>query len=391
MARDRRIDDQDLTEADRIIIGLYDRTREPIAWDESDDAILSYAREVRAAGPGAAGTDGGEGTASPTDGDGDNVVPFAPRGRGLLGRVIHSPATGFAMAASLMIGVFAGQGLSPYLDLGVAPGYQDLKERNERLSREVATGTGVRTRSIQVEPGAPGAATSAESAGVSLASLSETLGGYECANLSAAVSADRRVRITGFVSTTQELRQLSRRLSGLPRRMEVVNQARVLGWPYCRALDLLIRAGGAHSPSERLPVVRPYDHGAEYVEGQNLVVEAAATTLYDGHIYVDLIQHDGSVVHLLWSPERLGREAAAGQQVLLGTAGATFTIVPPFGTEMLVVVSSPVRLFDTPRPQVEKAEEYLKALEDAVAKVPFADPERQVVSNYHFIETGPAR
>ena len=122
MAHDRRIDDQDLTEADRIIMGLYDQTREPIAWDESDDAIMAFAREIHAEGPPVADSDA-DSDAGDQEADG-NVVPFGPRKRSFVSRIIHSPATGFAMAASLVIGVFVGQGINPYVDLGVAPGPQ---------------------------------------------------------------------------------------------------------------------------------------------------------------------------------------------------------------------------------------------------------------------------
>ena len=126
-------------------------------------------------------------------------------------------------------------------------------------------------------------------------------------------------------------------------------------------------------------------------KGQGLVIEASASTAFAGYVYVDFVQHDGSVLHMMWTEQQVGRNAAAGQQFLLGTAGQTFTIVPPFGTEMLVVVSSPTPLFNAPRPQVEDAKTYLAELETALKKATVPNAENQPVSNYHFITTGPAK
>ena len=325
MAHDRRIDDQDLTEADRVVMGLYDQTREPIAWDESDDAILAFAREIHAEGPPAAETsaDGEE------ESDG-NVVQFGPRKRSFVNRIIHSPATGFAMAASLVVGVFVGQGINPYVDLGVSPGQQVVSGNGTELTRGLGTDPKPKTRGVEVGTATPAGTTTAPH-GTVLGAVAESLRGYDCADLSATVTAEKQIVVGGFVSTAQDLQRLTQRIDGLRRQADIVNRARVLGPPFCGALGVLARAGGVQASAERLPVVRPHDHGSRYTEGQRLVIEASASTSFAGYIYVDFVQHDGSVLHMMWSEDQVGRSAAAGQQFLLGTSGQTFTIVPPFG------------------------------------------------------------
>lgn len=385
MAHDRRIDDQDLTEADRIVMGLYDQTREPIAWDESDDAILAFAREIHAEGPPAA-----ESSDDDAQEDDGNVVQFGPRKRSFVNRIIHSPATGFAMAASLVVGVFVGQGINPYVDLGVSPTQQAARGGDSELTRGLGTTTPKpKTRGLEVGTASP-STTTAPQAGT-LDAMAEVMRGYECASLSATVTGQKQIVVGGFVSTAQDLQNLGQRIDGLRRQADIVNRARVVSAPFCQALGVLTRAGDVQASAERLPVVRPHDHGSRYTEGQQLVIEASASTAFPGYIYVDFVQHDGSVLHMMWSDDQVGRSAAAGQQFLLGTTGQTFTIVPPFGTEMLVVVSSPTPLFTAPRPQVEDAKTYLAQLEGALKKASIPGSENQPVSNYHFITTGPEK
>lgn len=364
MVDDRKRDDLDLTQADRIVMDIYKKGTPPIEWDESDEAILALSREIH--------RDDSPIPANDVDEDipADNVVSLAQR-RSLISRVIHSPATGFAMAASLLVGVFVGQGLPPIWEDGTT---------------ELTRGVKPMPNTGAPPPVAPTVALSSET----LDSLTQAMSGYKCANLEAKMADSRRIAVTGFVSSPADLRQLSGTLSRMQGGAEVLNQAQVRSWPFCQVLQALYRQGGASAAVEQLPAVRPHDHGALYFENESLVVEASATTQYDGYLYVDLIQHDGQVVHMLWTEEQVGGPAAAGQRFLMGSQGQTFTVVPPFGTEMVMVVSSPVPLIKEARPQVEQAEAYLKRLKEGMDAVHGSQSKQRVVSNYHFIRTGPA-
>ena len=370
----REIDE--LTEDDRRIMRLYEEETSQIDWDDSDDAVMAFAREIhegKESGPGA-GDDSAEDS---------TVVAFKPRARTTFNRIIHSPAMGFSLAACLMIGVFAGQGLNPYLDLGVSPGYQDVVEDNKRLQKELNQTQTQLTRSLNPAGGTPTLASS------SMLQISRALGGYDCASLTASMTEDLKVIVTGHVSSAADLRQLSDRLSQLDSQSAIVNDARVTGWPACEALSILYRKASATTDRSSLPFVRPYRHGLSYSASEKLVVEATATTRYAGYLYVDFIQQDGTVVHMLPGPDRKDNAVAPGERVLLGNGRQEFTIAPPFGEEMLVVTSSPKPLFDKPRPQIEKAEAYLKALRRALAATDGEASGAQVVSNYIFIKTGP--
>ena len=86
--------DRELTEADRVVLGLYERAAESIEWDESDEAILTLSRSIHAEDEGEkqSGSLAAGATEIPADGQdlahatetdekdgGSNVVAFAQR------------------------------------------------------------------------------------------------------------------------------------------------------------------------------------------------------------------------------------------------------------------------------------------------------------------------
>ena len=385
MARERR--DDDLTEADRQVMRLYDDTKKPIDWDESDDAILALSRKIHAKGgkettaPATEAKDGG--AVAGAHEETGTVVPFAPQQRSFVHRVIHSPAMGFSLAASLMIGVFSGQVIMPYVDFGVSPGYDDVVRDNKRLQQELNQSQNLLTRSLSAHGG-----TAAQPAG-SIMQLTQALSGFDCASLSATLSKDMKITVSGYVSSDADLLQLGEKLAGLDRTAAVVNQAMVAGKPACEVLELLHQKAGADAGLPTVPVIRPYQHGAAYVAHEKLVVEAEATSLYDGYLYVDFVQHDGTVLHMLPGPDRTANAVKAGERVRLGDGAQEYTVAPPYGTEMLAVISSPVPLFDKARPQIEPAKEYLGALRRALETAGKRNDLPKIVSNYQFIKTGP--
>lgn len=379
MAGEREEDE--LTEADRQVMRLYEEESKPIDWDESDDAILAFSREIH----GGSGEDTAEPAGQPANDHDSTVVPFAPSGQkpSFLHQIIHSPAMGFSLAACLMIGVFAGQGVMPYMDLGVSPGYEDVITDNKRLQGELNQVKTQLTRSLK----GPGVAPTPDATG-SIMQLTQALSGFDCASLSATLSKELRITVSGYLANDADLQRLSTKLTDFGRVAEVVNQARVAGWPSCEVLDILHQKTAAQADPATLPAIIPFQHGLSYTADEKLVVEAAATPLYDGYLYVDFIQHDGTVLHMLPGPDRKDNAVKAGERILLGNGAQEYTIAPPYGTEMLVVVSSPTPLFDKDRPQVEKAKEYLGQLKQALEAADQRADSAKIVSNYTFITTG---
>ena len=379
--------DDKLTEADRTLLRLYDEAKEPIEWDESDDAILALSREIHeqdAATP-AEKPAIGSGMPEPANDaeDTGNVVSIGSRRPSIVDRIIHSPAMGFSMAACLMIGVFAGQGMIGVVDLGVSPRYDEVVSDNARLQTELDNSRRELTRSLPV-PGGP-----ARPGTGSLMALTQAISGFDCSSLSATVSKDMQITITGYVGNAADLGRLTKNLSALDRTAKVLNQAIVRGWPSCEALDILHQKANFGADRGSLPIVQPFNHGPKFVEDEELVVEVKATTQYDGYLYVDFYQHDGTVVHMLPGPDMTNNAVKAGQRILLGSGVQKYTIAPPYGNEMLIVLSSPKPLFDKPRPQAESAKDYFDALRTALKKAEKQGFGKQILSNVDYITTGP--
>ena len=103
---------------------------------------------------------------------------------------------------------------------------------------------------------------------------------------------------------------------------------------------------------------------------------------------------EGTVVHLLPSPQHPGNAVSAGEQVVIGTekhlAGPgdrLYQIAPPYGTNMVVAISSRQPLFTQPRREVEQASEYFFALGNELRQ-PWANG--VAAANYLFVDSIPA-
>ena len=110
--------------------------------------------------------------------------------------------------------------------------------------------------------------------------------------------------------------------------------------------------------------IRMEDRGTYLHGGQSLILDVVAPD-FPAHLQVDYYTADGNVVHLLPNPlETNGRvEPRAVRRLGDRKSGGRFwTIGPPFGDELVVVVASALPLFTAPRPEAEAAADYLPEL-----------------------------
>jgi hypothetical protein len=93
-----------------------------------------------------------------------------------------------------------------------------------------------------------------------------------------------------------------------------------------------------------------------------------STPNYQTYLAVDYFVRDGNVVHLL--PNSVERETLAPPRhtATIGSLG-NWMIGAPFGTEMLVLLATPVPLFDGVRPDSEAGPDYLRALDGQLARI----------------------
>ena len=118
-----------------------------------------------------------------------------------------------------------------------------------------------------------------------------------------------------------------------------------------------------------------------------MVIEAIAPTDAAAFVYVDFVQQDGTVVHLAPTGDTPGSLLEAGTRLVLGQGAQRYRVEPPFGTEMVMVVTSPVPLFDKARPQVEPAQDYLGALRAALGQARDGGHGPALRSDFSFLVT----
>jgi type VI secretion system FHA domain protein len=225
------------------------------------------------------------------------------------------------------------------------------------------------------------------------ADLARLFGGFACANLEAEIADGGSVTVTGFVARSDELARLQREAAALPQVPRLDNRATIEPWPSC-AVTRLLRTYAADGPSA--PLLEPNHPDLVYREGDIFRVTATARAASDSYLYIDYFDTGGRVVHLLPTRWRADNRLAPGQPVMLGAEPAKarrnerfYRVAAPFGTSLLVALSSPRPLFVTPRPEQEDAHAYLIALGEALAPQP-GDGDSPIAASRQAITLAPA-
>ena len=129
-----------------------------------------------------------------------------------------------------------------------------------------------------------------------------------------------------------------------------------------KGIDWANNIKAAHAAT--LPTKAP---DARLQGGDPLVVDIT-TPGYDSWVYVDYYAMDGSVVHLVPSPRARAHQAPPSYSATIGSMG-NWVIAPPFGTELVVLLISPEKLFNDLRPEAEDGAGYVRDLEKRLGEV----------------------
>jgi hypothetical protein len=230
------------------------------------------------------------------------------------------------------------------------------------------------------------------------AEVDRVLAGFTCAGLSAdltrTTSDTFQVTVSGYVMSEADRQLIGDRLASLDHVGQVANDAEVLPPPFCEVLGVL--QTGTVLDTADAPRIELEGGAQVYHENDPLIVRATAAHSFDGFLYVDYFDGEGNVVHLLPTPARPDNWIAAGQQTVLGMrreeAGPGdryYEIMPLFGLNMLVAMSSPRLLFDRLREEVEPGETYLTELQARLATLPASEEAARPVAAHCFITTAP--
>jgi predicted Ser/Thr protein kinase len=202
-----------------------------------------------------------------------------------------------------------------------------------------------------------------------LAAVSTVLAGVPCSALVSAVDG-RSVRVQGYLAHSVGPARLKTMLAALPgvRRVELtVHDVDDAKCPLMGVLGRYWVASRTVHGDTTLRLNPGSGRGGNLAAGDTLMVDVS-TPNYQSYVSVDYFVRDGNVVHLL--PNAAARENLAPPRytATIGSLG-NWVIGPPFGTEILVLVATPVPLFEAVRPDAETGQAYLRALDERLAAI----------------------
>jgi type IV/VI secretion system ImpK/VasF family protein len=213
---------------------------------------------------------------------------------------------------------------------------------------------------------------------------------FSCADLSARVDNDEAVSISGFVSKADDIARLKAEMGKLTGVKQLNVDLSVRIWPYCEVVELLKPYKERNDTYGFGLAVQPSTgHSDSFIENERVTVDLRQSNT-DGYIYVDYYVIDGTVIHLLPNSREpaSGHAVPAGGALRLGEINPPWLIGPPFGQELITIVSSPVPLYQGELPQTEPAADYLPRLRQMIEA---RAQEQHLSANFLFLQTQAAK
>ncbi|WP_245519543.1 MULTISPECIES: C1 family peptidase [unclassified Mesorhizobium] len=192
----------------------------------------------------------------------------------------------------------------------------------------------------------------------------------------------KTVVVSGFVGSDDDRRRLEELASKNPD-IKVVSVA-TAPWPQCELKQMLARA--TEEPEKPIISVVDQDH----LSPGRLLNVTVHTPGHFSYVYISYIQADQTVVHLV-QPNGPAGQTEPNRELHFGDGQQgrpKFTIAPPLGRELMVVVTSRSPLFENRLPTSQSARDYLSLLRKALIYRPRTDlPERVIAAALVDFET----
>ncbi len=183
-----------------------------------------------------------------------------------------------------------------------------------------------------------------------------------CGNLGVSQNGDRYE--IGGITTVTEWTKVESSLSDLVDEDALLYSQTVLPDNFCSALTLLTQYRQSDSGTDITTVSRD----GKLSGGDRLVVRINAGPAPVNYLYVDYFSQDNNVLHMLSSESEQDHEVPRNSELLLGEEGGIerWDIAPPFGTELITLLSTDKPLWATPRPEAESTAAYLESLQQVL-------------------------
>ncbi|WP_233804800.1 serine/threonine protein kinase [Paraburkholderia sp. HP33-1] len=249
-----------------------------------------------------------------------------------------------------------------------------------------AAATAVPTPPVSSPPAPPPAP--APKPALTLAAIAPTLAQVPCSALSGAVQ-DHALTVRGFVSQRYGAAHLKETLAALPGVDTVSLDVRPLADDKCDVARTLAPYLMRNWQAGRVASLQMRPRSGLLTEHDALVVDLKAPP-FDSFATVDYYQLDGHVVHMVPSHLLPDNQMQPNGSYTIGSSAGDWTVSKPFGSEMVVLVITPVALFDKLRPESETRADYLRALETRLTQIGGQYGQDRLLADFAPITTKPA-
>jgi len=212
----------------------------------------------------------------------------------------------------------------------------------------------------------PAAIETPATAPLSLAAVTPALARVPCSAFTASVEGGT-LRVEGYLPRSFGVTRLRDALGAIPGVGTLNTDVQTVSDEKCAVLETFGRYWTANQQAGDKASVRMDGNRRELTEGDRLVVDVT-TSAQESYVNVDYYALDGNVAHLVPSPRASANRAPPRYSAKIGTF-AEWTISKPFGTELIVLVTTPEPLFDTLRPEYEARPDYLRAVDERLQQI----------------------
>jgi serine/threonine protein kinase len=209
----------------------------------------------------------------------------------------------------------------------------------------------------------------------------------EAESCAAMVSAarDHTLEVQGYIADGPALTRLKNKLAAVPGVTTLNLTAVQVSEEKCAVIEALAPYWQKNQEAGRAAMVQTRARNAELTEGDPLVIDIK-TPAFDSYVYVDYYALDGSVAHLLPSRRSKANQAPPNYRASIGSI-ENWIVSKPFGKEFIVLLVTPVPLFDGKAPEYKSRADYLKALEKQLKQIAAKHGKEKVAVDFVQITT----
>ncbi|CAG9169021.1 serine/threonine-protein kinase [Cupriavidus pampae] len=291
-----------------------------------------------------------------------------PQHAGMRAPLLAGAAVGALLVAG--VGYYAWRtGVAPR-ESGQDPGRSVVASAPSAISPPASASTSSTNGEVASAPASSAAeATAARApatAPLSMANVTPVLAAVPCSLLSARIEGSI-LYVNGYVSESVGVKPLREKLNAVPGAGSVKLDLQPLGDDKCDVVKLVAPYWSASASRQDAATLRARGGNTRLTEGMPLVMELS-TPPHESYVYVDYYVVDGKVAHLVPSKRVQGNQAPASYHATIGDGG-DWIVSKPFGSELVVLLTTPAPLFETRRPEFETRQDYLRALEKPLAQM----------------------